>query len=400
MKVLFLGSVIRTEDCIKYKGPSVAGNKMQIGLIKGLSNLFVGNLTVFTQVPIGAFPKEKKILMSRGKINLVNSIYAFKIPFVNIFIIKQLFLIINTLIMIASWSLTNNNEDKVIISFNAFPYISIPTLLAGKLFKLKTVCVFADPPIDVVKRGLLGNLAKLIEDRVTKKNIQKFDGLIVLNEKSIEKYAPNSRYILVDGGFDLADTPTNELGGQWLTAQKGELVTGVFSGALTEYNGIENLVEAMKFVKSRNFKVEFYGAGPLEEYVKEASKQDNRIILMGNVPNDEMIKRQQAAGVLINPRLVSEPVSMYTFPSKMIEYLLSGTPVATTKLNGLTNEYLENSFVFRDDTAKEMAKTIDYILQQDKKDLIKKAKMARNFIVENKNWDVHSKKIKDFIDYV
>lgn len=186
MKVLFLGSVIKTEDCTKYKGPSVAGNKMQIGLIKGLSNLFGEGLTVFTQVPIAAFPKEKKLFIRKGEINLVNSISAFKVSFINLFIIKQLLLIINTFIMIVRWSLLYKSDKKVIICFNAFPYISIPVLFVGKIFKFKTVCLFADPPIDVVKRGLIGKCAKYIEDKATRNNIQKFDGLIVLNEQSVK----------------------------------------------------------------------------------------------------------------------------------------------------------------------------------------------------------------------
>lgn len=398
MKVLFLGSVIKTEDCTSFKGPSVAGNKMQIGLIKGLSDLLGENLSIFTQVPIASFPKEKKIFMSSGKINLVNGISAFKIPFINVFIIKQLLLIINTFKNIIEWSLINKSEDRVIICFNAFPYISIPTLLAGKLFKVKTVCLFADPPIDVIKRNLIGKCAKYIEDKVTRNNFQKFDGLIVLNEQSLIKYAPNSKYILVDGGFDLIDTPKNEAGGQWLNYKDEDIVTIVFSGALFEYNGIKNLVEAVKLIDFGFFEMQFYGSGPLEEYLKQAAEENSRIRFLGNISNSEMVLIQQNAGILINPRIVNDPVSLYTFPSKIIEYLLSGTPVATTKLNGLTEEYLKNVFVFRDDTPQEIAKTINYILLQDKQLLIRKTEMARKFIIENKNWNIHCEKIKDFIE--
>lgn len=397
MKVLFLGSVIKTEDCIKYIGPSIAGNKMQIGIIKALSKNLNNNLTVFTQVPIGAFPKEKKLWIGKGKFQLIYDIKGHKIPFINILILKQLFFIINTCIMLVYWILKNSKEDKMILTFNSYPTISLPVLFVGKLFKIKNVCIFADPPIDVVERGVVGRLLKEIENTVTTYNIRKYDGLIVLNEESVKKYAPAIKYILIDGGFDLDDCPTNQPGGQWLMTKRPDVITGVFSGALFEYNGVKNLVLAMQYIKSENFQLKIYGTGPLEEYIKDVASRDKRIKFMGNIPNDKMLKVQQEAGILINPRKVNDTISLYTFPSKMIEYFLSGTPVATTKLNGLTKEYLDNAFVFQDESPEEIARTINYILLQDKTELINRGTSARGFIVNNKNWDKHCHEIAHFL---
>ncbi|QRN85473.1 glycosyltransferase [Clostridia bacterium] len=397
MKVLYLGSVIKTEDCTKYLGPSVAGNKMQMGILKGLKKILVEDLYVLTETPIAAFPREKKSYIGSGSIRLTNDIDALKVPFINIFIIKQIYLIINAFVMICKWAKKNGNKKKVIICFNAFPYVAMPIILASKLFSIKTICIFADPPVDVVRRSLIGRVAKYIEDRSVVKNIKKFDGLIVLNEKSIEKYASNSKYILVDGGFDLDCTPKNQPGGQWLSIQENDMVKMVFSGALFEYNGIKNLIKAVRLVDSDRLCLEIYGSGPLEHYIEQASKEDNRVRFMGNVPNSEMIRIQQEAGILINPRHVKDPISLYTFPSKIIEYLLSGTPVITTKLNGLTKEYLDNVFVTLDETPAEIANTIDFVLKQDKDCLIQKATAAREFVIQNKNWNVWIDKIIEFI---
>ena len=40
-------------------------------------------------------------------------------------------------------------------------------------------------------------------------------------------------------------------------------------------------------------------------------------------------------------RVVNDPIAQVTFPSKTFEYLLSGTPVLSTRLNGYTHEYDE-----------------------------------------------------------
>jgi glycosyltransferase involved in cell wall biosynthesis len=272
--------------------------------------------------------------------------------------------------------------------------------MASKVFKVKTVCIFADPPIDTIKRSFVGKIAKHFEDTVTARNIKKFDGLIVLNKKSIEKYAPRAKYILIDGGFDLDDVTMKKPGGQWLNLKDNDVVEIVFSGALNEYNGIKNLIDAVKYIESKRFCLKIYGFGPLEEYIKAASERDNRIKFFGNIPNIEMLVVQQEAGILINPRPVNDAISLYTFPSKMIEYLLSGTPVISTALNGLTQDYLNNVFIIKNEDPQGIAEAIDYVLNQDKDYLIKKAKNAQRFVVSNKNWDIHCAQIKKFIEVI
>ena len=96
----------------------------------------------------------------------------------------------------------------------------------------------------------------MIESAVTTFSIKKYDGLIVWNEKSIEKYAATAKYILIDGGFDLNDCPTNHLGGQWVTTKSQDVITGVFRGAFYEYNGVKNLIKAMDYIKSENFNLD------------------------------------------------------------------------------------------------------------------------------------------------
>ena len=370
---------------------------MQIGIIKSLKKILKEDLFILTQIPIAAYPKERKICLCSGSIRLTNDIHAEKVPFLNIFCLKQMFLLINTFILICNWSRRNLNKNKIIICYNAFPFVSIPAVLASKIFNIRTICIFADPPIDSEKGNTIRRLAKYTENVSFTKYIKQFSGLIVLNEDSIRKYAPKLNYILIDGGFDVSETPINPPGGQWLNINGNDKLRIVFSGALVEYNGIKNLVSSLQYVKNTHISLEIYGLGPLEDYVINASQIDKRIKYMGNVPNSEMLKIQQNAGILINPRPVNDRVSQYTFPSKMIEYLLSGTPVITTKLNGLSIEYLNNVFAINGEKPTDIAETIELVLTQDKEYLVQKATKAREFIENEKSWDNHSYKIMEFI---
>lgn len=397
MEILFLGSIIKTADCTRYLGPSVAGNKMQVGIIKGLKKQHK-NITVVTEIPIATYPRERKIIINESDIEIEDDIQAKVVPFFNIMFLKQITMITFAFLILLKWSILNRKKEKIIITFNSFPTISIPTILVSKIFNIKKICIFADPPIDVNNnRGMLGRAAKHLEKKYTEKNIRSYDGIVTLNKKSIKKYAPTTKYVVVDGGFDINDKPKNKPGGQWLNYSKGDSINIVFSGGLYEYNGLKNLVEGFKNIDNNKLRLSIYGEGPLKEFIKKASQEDSRILYYGNVPNDEMIKIQQKAGILINPRPIDDPISLYTFPSKMIEYMLSGTPVITTKLNGLTPDYLKNVFFIEDNSILEITKVIEFVTALDKSYLINKAIKAREQIINNKTWEIQSKKIYEFI---
>jgi len=400
MRLLFLGSVMKTEDCTKHLGPSVAGNKMQMGIIKELFRFYNEKMSILTEYPVAAYPREKVIYMDDRIIELTKGITARRVPFLNFFILKQTTLIINAFFQICKWAIVNRNEPKVVLCFNAFPYVALPIQWAANLFKFKTICILADPPIEVLNRGFLGRIAKKIEDDSTRCSINKFDGLVVLNEHAALEYAPASKYIVVDGGFDLEDLEKVECGGQWKAMESDECFRVVYSGAIIEYNGIKNLLEVSKKINNTRFRLEIYGDGPLVQYVKDRCEDDPRISYMGNKPNVEIMQIQQKAALLVNPRHIDEPISKFTFPSKIIEYMLSGTPIITTKLNGLTDEYLNYMFVFEDEEPESMARTIDNILNKDKNELIQKATLAREFVIKEKNWKVQSNRIIVFVDKI
>jgi len=399
LKILFFGSVIKPEDCTKYLGPSVAGNKMQLGIIKGLKKIHP-NISVVTEIPIAAYPRERRVIIKANNIEIEEDIKASAVPFINIFFLKQISMIICAFFVLLKWSIRNKKEKKIIITFNPFPYISVPTILVSKFFNIKKVCIFADPPIEVVKRKLLGKMAKYIEIKSTEKNVKKYDGIVVLNKKAAEKYAPDIKYVLVDGGFDIDDKPKNKPGGQWLKYSEGDIIDIVFSGGLYEYNGLINLVDAFKSIKNDYLRLNIYGEGPLKEYIKKVSQEDCRIVYHGNVSNDKMLIIQQNAGILINPRPIDDAISLYTFPSKMIEYMLSGTPVVTTKLNGLTSDYLDKVFVIENNSTEELRQGIEHVLSLEREQLIHKAREAREFIINNKTWELQSKKIYEFVNEI
>ncbi|UJF26168.1 glycosyltransferase [Planococcus sp. 107-1] len=396
MKLLYLGNAIKNEECDKFAGPSIAGNKMQLGLIKALHKKLGKDLTVLTEYPIAAYPTEKKVFINNKSIEIAPNLRSKKVPFINIFLIKQITKILFATFMILNWCLKNRKEEKIIVCFNSYPDIATPILWISKIINIQTVCILADLPVNkVVKHKGLKFIARNYEERIAKKNIRKFDLLAVLNKNAIIEFAPNSDYVVLDGGFDISSVPTNRCGGQWLEKEdeKTKILRVLYSGSLTEYNGIRNLIEAAKLVENKKFSLEIYGSGELSKFVEAESKKNENINFYGKVSSEEIVKLQQNASLLVSPLLPEDSVAKVAFPSKIVEYLLSGTPVVSTKVSGLNEDYLQNLYTFNDTNPQTFANTIDEILIEEKEVLISKAVKAREFIIKEKNWDKQVKKV-------
>jgi glycosyltransferase involved in cell wall biosynthesis len=97
----------------------------------------------------------------------------------------------------------------------------------------------------------------------------------------------------------------------------------------------------------------------------------------------------------VNPRLSHEEYVKYSFPSKTSEYMLSGTPLLTTRLGGIPQEYFQHVYVFEDESVAGYAKTLEEVLSYPQKELDKKGKEAQAFMLNSKNNIIQSKRIID-----
>ncbi len=392
MKVLYLGYAININDCNKFKGPSIAGAKMENGLIGGLKKFYKDDLDIITVLPIARYPLEKKIIIKK-KIRLINNnIKVLQIGFTNIFLIKQVTQMISVLFNCLKWTLRNHKEKRTIFVYNSYVITSIPILLISKFSNVKCICILADPPIAVELKGIkswLGN----VENKFIKYIINLFGSMIVLNKYVIKEYNYKNRFMIMEGAINNDEiTKTNE---SKIDLNEKKIV---FSGALTEYNGIKILIQAFNKIKDKNYKLFIYGSGHLEEYIKSEVKLNENIVFCGLKDNYEVRNAQGIADLLINPRPTNTKISKMTFPSKLIEYMCSGTPVLTTKLNGIGEEYFEHLLFIEEETSEGIAKSIIDFFEMPQSIREKIGISAKEFIKSNKTWEVQGGKIVDFIN--
>lgn len=389
MRILFLGYIDNPEKIVNTKGTSVAGNKMQLNVIKGINKHDV-KIDVISIKPTAPFPLEKYVFVKKKQIIIDNNINVLQIPFVNIPFVKQLYQIRN----VYKWAsrYIEENPDTVILTYNMYPQVGNPAVTLKKKYGVKVVSLLADLPIDSAsKRNIIDNYFRKIFDNRTKKNIKQADKLIVLNENAQKRFAPNVPFIVVEGGVNPEEFAFVEKSNIFDDGKKHI----IYGGALSEYSGIKDLIEAMNYVVDSDIVLDIYGNGDLKEYVEGVD--NSRIVYHGSVANKEMLSLQKSAWLLVNPRPVDNPISQVTFPSKVFEYMMSGTPALITRIDGMKNEYEKYLYLVESNTPRELGQMINRIAMNSVKDLQTRAQAAREFVLNEKNWSIQTLHMVDFI---
>ncbi len=383
MKLLFIGYAIPEDELDKVKGASVAGNKMQLNILRNIEN-FVEDLKVVSVYPEAVFPKGP--VFCRKKFLKISECTEAECPgFINFPIIKQ-FSQIHAVYRVCKRYIKNNPDAKI-LTFNMFSQVGNPAVRLKKKYKSEITTIIADLPIDdkTNRKGLSKILRKLFEAS-TRKNLLQVDKAVTLNKKAVEIFAPPAKYIVIDGGANISEYKEPD----WDHIINIHEKNIVYCGSLNQYSGIMQLIEAMSLLKSKDVVLDIYGDGQLKEYV--ITNSSDRIRYHGSVSNKEILDIQRGAWLLAQPRPTSDKIAQLTFPSKIFEYMMSGTPILSTRLNGFSEVY-EDKLIFTNDNPKSMAKEIDIISNMLPKDLLRVAQEAYSFVTNERNWELQTQKI-------
>lgn len=172
----------------------------------------------------------------------------------------------------------------------------------------------------------------------------------------------------------------------------------LFAGGLGGLNGIPVLVDAFKMVKDPQARLDLYGYTNDEEGLMKRIADDGRIRFFGVRPNEEVELAERKATLLVNPRDINNPCVPYSFPSKNLEYMLSGTPLLTTRMCCIPHDHEEYLYFFPEKAdASNYAKTISDLLSMSFAELMKKGESARQFVNEKKNNKVQTKRILEMV---
>lgn len=221
----------------------------------------------------------------------------------------------------------------------------------------------------------------------------KYDAYMFLAQEMNKVINPKGKpYIVVEGLCDvaMAEIPNT-------VENKFTKKTLMYAGGLHREYGIELLVKAFQLIPDRDVELHIYGNGDFEDELVEITKKDTRIKYLGTKVNKEIVLAQTQAHLLINPRPTDAEFVKYSFPSKTIECMVSGTPLLTTRIPSMPVDYYPFVYIVDEETEIGFQKELAKILKLPLEELFNKGYEAKQFILKNKNYFVQSKKLENLL---
>ncbi|MDA3822738.1 MAG: glycosyltransferase [Bacteroidales bacterium] len=373
-------------------------HKLAWSLVQGLEGNGV-KVDLLSSEPVSNYPGNPRIIFRYQKWLREGASWNVILPFINILGLKHLTRFLSCFFLLVIWLLrTRTDERRVILLHGVHSPFLYAALLLGKLFKVKAVAVVSDPPGAMLAgEGACMRVLRRFDSFVITNALRSMDGLIPLTQQLSKHLAPKVPSIVVEGilfADDLVDRD-NSSTSAGLNQCSDFMI--LYAGQLKAKYGLELLLQAFLRLEDQSLRLLILGKGDYEENIRQASLKDPRIVFKGYCPQGEIKKLLNAATVLINPRPTNQSFTQYSFPSKTIEYMVSGRPVISTRLPGIPDDYFPYLYVLENETPEGLSELIMRIKTLSPGVLSEFGANAKSFILENKNEMSQGRRIKLFL---
>lgn len=360
-------------------------------IFTGLAEVKSENMQCVNVAPLGAYPRYNELMRYPGGEYRDNGVTVKSVGY-STFYVYQYYSVYRNVLKELKKNKGVEPVDIVIYSIN------VPVLKAAIKYrrkyspKSKIILIvpdllefsFEESLASKIKTFIIGDMNRLYYE---------VDGFVFLTEAMNERVKTSHPYCVVEGIYNSHEDRTVE-------KPKDGLKRIFYSGMLYEKFGVKNLVDAFMRTTDDSYRLQICGVGELEEYIRNVSQSDRRIELYGLLPREKALVMQSEATLLVNPRTPEGEFTKYSFPSKNIEYLVSGTPVLLYELPGIPQEYYDYCYHL---TADEMDtpslySKIEEILHYPNDELNQKAADAAHFIQTQKNAKRQAEKIVNLVE--
>ena len=363
-------------------------------LMEGIAQNLDGSLYAISAFPVNR-QWTKKLFFAREQetFNKIRYIYD---AFINLPLFRQMTRIIHAKRDIRK--IYCQNKDCVIICDVLNQSLANAARISGKKYGIPVVGIVTDVPghtsgarrksYSFIKR----KVAEYAEENSVR-NLEKYDAYLLLTEEMNSVVNKKGKpYIVLEGHCDIKmELRENNL------SDKHHPKIAMYAGGIHKEFGIERLVRA--FVRGRfsDWELHIYGDGNYQNDLMKITKKISNVKYHGVQANSLIVKNQIEATLLLNPRLTDAEYVKYSFPSKTMECMASGTPLCTTRLPGMPPEYYPYVYFFNDESEDGMLATLQSVLVKSEKTLHEFGMKAREFVITEKSNVKQAKKLLEFV---
>lgn len=318
---------------------------------------------------------------------------------VNFPVVKQVVHSLQLIMHVLNWRRKSRKFKNRIVFVDAAYVTGYPFVLAVTRFSsVKVIASFADvysymADVDDALQRKVGLVEKCAR-RIMRACIDTTDGYVVITEAINQLINRGEKPFVVVEGIASLDAEAL-VSGKPPTKQSP---TVLYAGALRKEYGLEDLIRGFVSYDNPGAVLVIYGSGDYADDIVKHAEHDKRIDYRGRAPLLEVLEEERSAWLLVNPRPTTHEFTRYSFPSKNIEYLQSGTALLTTRLPGMPSEYYD--FVYTIDGyggADEINHGIARCLGLGLDALNQTGQLGRDFVLREKNPEKQSARMLDLI---
>ena len=339
-------------------------------------------VSVISGLPINRSVTSKKLIREKDDREL-NVRYHY-ITTLNLPVLRQLMIFFGSFFGV----LRQKKEKHTFAVFDCLNIACALGMVFGcKIKGIKTTAVVTDLP-DMSNSG---SLLKRINNSI----FGMTDSFILLTEQMNGRVnKKNKPFIVLEGHVDSeAPVPEDQLKYEEINGKKVIL----YAGSIKKIYGIQNLVNGFLLANIKDSELRVYGNGDFRLELEALCGCNDSLKYMGVADNAEIVRQEQKASLLVNPRPTGPEYTKYSFPSKNMEYMASGTPLLTTVLPGMPREYYPYVCLLEDESAEGICNALKSFFTLGFSKRQEKGKQAREFVINNKSNIVQAKKIIDFL---
>ncbi|KTD88410.1 glycosyltransferase [Paenibacillus etheri] len=401
MDILFLGGLFpKDEESFIYENSKgviqFAANVLQWNLVNGLEKCLDTPIKLVNSIFVGSYPKHyKQMVVGSRSWEHTNNSNDINVGFLNLFGIKQIYRAISISKYTKLWAKERESKLKVIIIYSMNTPFIYAAMKAKKVNPNIHICLICPDLPEFMnigkKRSVLFRLLKSVDKSVMGELLKNVDSFVFLTKFMAERVNSQNKPWTVLEGIVNTDQLVDDISYKDGMLNKNKCI--LYTGTLNKAYGIMDLLDAFKIIKDDSIELWICGTGEAQTEVKDLASIDKRVIYFGQVSHAEATKLQHKADLLINPRNSEGEYTKFSFPSKILEYMLSGTPALIYKLAGIPDEYYDYLFTINGIGPEAIASSIKEILSQTPESLIDFGAKSREFVISNKNPEIQTSKI-------
>lgn len=260
------------------------------------------------------------------------------------------------------------DEETFIFSDVLNISLAYSALRSAKHSKTKAIGIVTDVP-GIYNSGVMAKINRFL--------LKQFDEYVYLTEQMhVLLNGQKKPHVVVEGVCDTSFSEDLET--------KYDKFVILYAGALDNKFGIDELLDEYLKIKDSRAELHLFGAGDCVDRIKKLSKDRADIVYYGVRNNEEVVIAEKRASLLINPRSKDEEFTKYSFPSKTIEYMATGTPVLMQPLPGMPIEYHKYVLLYNDGKCEALSERIQGIMNCSNDELQSFGKAAMQFVLSKK----------------